>query len=146
MRTKLTVAVFLSTLLAPQLPPWLRKTRRILRRTPKRSRSSRSTWSRTTARCSTSSGAWQSKSVSLPKQPKKEQQSALKKLEGASGSEFDRAYMQQMVEDHEKALKLVQDTAKNAKDAELKQAAEKAAPEVQKHFDMAKQIAGKKSG
>jgi putative membrane protein len=87
-----------------------------------------------------------SKSVSLPKQPKKEHQSALKKLEGASGGEFDRAYIEQMVKDHEKTLKLVQDAAKNAKDPELKQAAEKAAPEVQKHLDMAKQLAGKKSG
>jgi putative membrane protein len=33
----------------------------------------------------------QSKGASLPKQPKKEHQSALKKLEGASGGEFDRA-------------------------------------------------------
>jgi putative membrane protein len=86
-----------------------------------------------------------SKGVSMPKQPKKEDQSALKKLEGASGGEFDRAYMEQMVKDHEKALKLAQDAAKNAKDRELKQAAEKAVPEIQKHLDMAKQIAAKKS-
>jgi putative membrane protein len=86
-----------------------------------------------------------SKGVSLPKQPKKEHRSALKKLEAASGEKFDRAYMEQMVKDHEKTLKLVQDAAKNAKDPELKQAAQKAAPEVQKHLDMAKQIASKKS-
>lgn len=43
----------------------------------------------------------------------------------------------------EKTLKLVQDAAKNAKDPELKQAAEKAAPEVEKHLQMAKQISGK---
>jgi putative membrane protein len=83
-----------------------------------------------------------SKGVELPKQPKKEHQAALKKLEGASGERFDRAYMDQMVKDHQKTLKLVQTTAKNAKDPELKQAAEKAAPEVEKHLEMAKQIAG----
>ena len=87
-----------------------------------------------------------SKRVSLPRAAKKDQQSALKKLEGASGERFDRAYMEQMVKDHEKALKLAQDAAGNAKDAELKQAAEKAAPEVQKHLDMAKEIAAKHSG
>jgi putative membrane protein len=65
-------------------------------------------------------------------------------LEGASGERFDRAYMDQMVKDHEKTLKLVQETAKNAKDPELKQAAEKAAPEVEKHLEMAKQISDKK--
>jgi putative membrane protein len=85
------------------------------------------------------------KGVSLPKQPKKEHQSALKKLQGVSGEQFDRAYMEQMVKDHEKTLKLVQDAAKSAKDPQLKQAAEKAVPEVQKHLDMAKQIADKKS-
>jgi putative membrane protein len=85
-----------------------------------------------------------SKGVELPKQPKKEHQAALKKLEGATGERFDRAYMDQMVKDHEKTLKLVQDAAKNAKDPELKQTAEKAAPDVQKHLEMAKQIAGNK--
>jgi putative membrane protein len=84
------------------------------------------------------------KGVQLPKQPKKEHQSALKKLEGMSGETFDRAYMDQMVKDHQKTLKLVQETAKNAKDPELKQAAENAAPDVQKHLAMAKQIAGDK--
>jgi putative membrane protein len=84
------------------------------------------------------------KGMQLPKQPKKEHQSALKKLEGMSGQEFDRAYMEQMVKDHDKTLKLVRETAKNAKDPELKQAAEKAAPDVEKHLAMAKQIAGDK--
>ncbi len=36
--------------------------------------------------------------------------------------------MQQMVRDHEDALKLAQNAAKNAKDADLKAAAEKAVP------------------
>ena len=88
----------------------------------------------------------QSKGVALPKEPGKAEKSALKKLQSESGAQFDKSYMQQMVKDHEKALKLVQDTAKTAKDAELKQAAEKAAPEVQQHLDMAKQLASQKSG
>jgi len=88
----------------------------------------------------------QAKGVSLPKGPGRAERAALKKLEAASGAEFDRTYVQQMVQGHEKALKLVQDTAKSAKDPELKQAAENAAPEVQQHLDMAKQLAGKKSG
>jgi putative membrane protein len=88
----------------------------------------------------------QSKAVSLPKAPAKAEKSALKKLQSESGAQFDRSYMQQMVKGHEKALKLVQDTANSAKDPQLKQAAEKAAPEVQQHLDMAKQIAAKQSG
>ena len=87
----------------------------------------------------------QSKGVSLPKEPARSEKSALKKLQSASGAQFDKSYMQQMVKDHQKALKLVQDTAKSAKDPELKQAAEQAAPEIQKHLDEAKEIAGKTS-
>ena len=87
-----------------------------------------------------------SKGVQLPKQPKKEHQSALKKLQGLSGEQFDRAYMEQMVKDHERTLKMLQDASKNAKDPELKQAAEKAVPDVQKHLQMAKQITDQKSG
>jgi putative membrane protein len=87
----------------------------------------------------------QSKGVALPKEASKAEKSALKKLQSASGAQFDKSYMQQMVKDHEKALKLVQDTAKSAKDPELKQAAEQAAPEIQKHLDEAKEIAGKTS-
>ena len=79
------------------------------------------------------------KGVSMPKQPKKEHQAALKKLQGSSGGEFDRMYMEQMVKDHERTLKMLQQAAKNAKDPQLKQAAEKAAPDVQKHVEMAKQ-------
>jgi putative membrane protein len=65
----------------------------------------------------------------------------MKKLQSASGAEFDKLFMTQMVKDHEDALKLVQDTAKNAKDAELKADAEKTAPVIQKHLDEAKRIA-----
>jgi putative membrane protein len=83
------------------------------------------------------------KGVSMPKGPKKEHQSALKKLQSASGGEFDRMYMEQMVKDHERTLKTLQEAAKNAKDPDVRQAAEKAAPHVEKHLDMARKIAEK---
>jgi putative membrane protein len=86
-----------------------------------------------------------SKGVQLPKQPNKEQQAAMKKLQSAKGEQFDRAFMSQMVKDHEKALKLAQAAAKNAKDPQLKALAEKAAPEIEKHLQMAKQISDKAS-
>jgi putative membrane protein len=78
------------------------------------------------------------KQVKLPDAPNKEQQATKAKLEKLSADDFDRAYAKQMVDDHQKTLKLVQDTAKNAKDADLKAAAEKAAPGVEKHLQMAK--------
>lgn len=66
---------------------------------------------------------------------------AMKKLDQASGAEFDKAFMTQMVKDHEDALKLVQNTAKSAKDPALKADAEKTAPLIEKHLEMAKSIA-----
>lgn len=81
------------------------------------------------------------KGMQLPSAPAKKHQEAMKKLQSASGAEFDKLFMTQMVKDHEDALKLVQDTAKNAKDAELKADAEKTAPVIQKHLDEAKRIA-----
>lgn len=84
------------------------------------------------------------KGVELPSEPSKQHQAAMKKLESASGDQFDRAYMEQMVRDHRDTLKLVERTAKRAKDTELKASAEKAAPDVRKHLEMAQQIAGAK--
>jgi putative membrane protein len=81
------------------------------------------------------------KGVQLPSAPAKKHQQAMKKLESASGAEFDKVFMQQMVKDHEDALKLVQGTAKNAKDPQLKADAEKTAPVIEKHLEEAKRIA-----
>ncbi len=86
-----------------------------------------------------------SKGIEMPKQPSKDQQAAMKKLQQAKGEEFDRAFMSHMVSDHQKALKLAQDAAQKASDPQFKALAEKAAPEIQKHLDMAKQVSDKAS-
>lgn len=79
--------------------------------------------------------------VTLPREPGKAQQDAMKKLrDQARGPEFDRAFMAQMVKDHQAALRLARDTAKNAKDPQLKAAAEKAVPEIRKHLQVAQQL------
>lgn len=80
------------------------------------------------------------KGAKVPSRPNKEHQAAMKKLEKASGETFDAAYMDQMVKDHKKALKLAQDTAKKAKDGQLKQAAQKASPKIQEHLKMAQDL------
>jgi putative membrane protein len=80
------------------------------------------------------------KGVQAPSQPAKKHQAAMKKLEKEKGEGFDKAFMQQMVKDHEEALKLHQDAAKNAKDPQLKAAAEKSVPVIQKHLEEAKSI------
>jgi len=85
----------------------------------------------------------QSKEVTLPATLKARHQSMMKKLEDLSGDEFDRAYMAQMVKDHGEALTLVQKTAKQSKDDELKAAAQKAAPEIRAHLDTAQKLSGR---
>ena len=82
----------------------------------------------------------QSKGVQMPEEPSRAQQRAMKRLQDQKGERFDRAYMSQMVQDHEKTLKLVRDAAKNAKDPQLKAMAQKAAPDIEQHLQMAKQI------
>lgn len=82
----------------------------------------------------------QAKGVDLPTAPDRKHQRLMKKLESASGEDFDRAYMSAMVRDHRDALKVAQRTAKSAKDSELKSSAQKAAPEIQDHLKMAQEI------
>jgi putative membrane protein len=89
-------------------------------------------------------GLAKKKGVAMPKDAGKEHRTQLRKLAKLSGEQFDRAYMDDMVKDHEKDLKLVQEAQKNAKDPELKAAVEKAAPVIQKHLEMAKQISSRR--
>jgi putative membrane protein len=84
----------------------------------------------------------QAKEVTLPAAAKPKHQTAMKKLQDLSGGEFDRAYMTQMVKDHGETLTLVQKTAKQAKDDELKAAAKKAEPAIRRHLDTAQKLAG----
>jgi putative membrane protein len=82
----------------------------------------------------------QAKGLKPPAAPARKHQEALKKLQGLSGDEFDRRYMQQMVKDHDEASKLAEKTAKEAKDAELKAHAQKGAPHIKEHLAMARKL------
>ena len=81
------------------------------------------------------------KGMPTPKAPDAKHQAAAKKLEAMSGEAFDRAYMEQMVKDHQQTLELVQRAAAQAKDAELRAHAQKAIPHVQQHLQMAQSLA-----
>jgi putative membrane protein len=61
-------------------------------------------------------------------------------LNKKSGADFDREYMEQQVQDHEGALKLVQNVAKDAKDGDIKAMAQKAEPHVKGHLDEARKL------
>jgi len=66
------------------------------------------------------------------------------RLSNLRGDDFDRAYMQQMVKDHEDAVKLFETEANSGQDADLKALAKKTLPTLHMHLDMARKVAGVK--
>jgi putative membrane protein len=65
----------------------------------------------------------------------------LKDLDKASGAEFDRKFMTEMVKAHERDLKDFQKAAKDARDPQLKSFAEKTAQSIEEHLQHARPIA-----
>jgi putative membrane protein len=61
-------------------------------------------------------------------------------LSRLSGAEFDRKYIDRMVDDHEKAVNDLEDKAEGADNAEIKSWASKTLPKVREHLEMAKRI------
>ena len=61
-------------------------------------------------------------------------------LRQKSGDDFDREYMEQMVQDHEGAMKMGEKIAKEAKDPEIKALAQKAAPHIKQHLEEARKL------
>lgn len=66
------------------------------------------------------------------------QWSRLRRLERASGSRFDRVYVEQQIEAHEIAVELHRNFAENGDDPTLRAYAEAAAPVEQQHLDQAR--------
>ena len=83
------------------------------------------------------------KGLTLPGTPSAEEQKAQKDLSSKSGPAFDKAYMSNMVKDHEKDAKEFDKASKSVKDPDLKSWASKTLTVVQDHLKMAKEINGK---
>lgn len=77
------------------------------------------------------------KRVSLPTAPAREQQGQAEKMQKLSGPAFDQAYVEQMVEDHRKAVDLFTKASRDAKDADVKAYAARILPTLQEHLKMA---------
>lgn len=80
------------------------------------------------------------KNITLPTALDADHQKKLDDLSKKSGADFDKAYASEMVSGHKSTLKLMEDEAKDAKDAELKAFATKTAPVVQSHLVMINKI------
>lgn len=83
------------------------------------------------------------KNVTLPTELDAEHKALMTRLQGLSGAEFDKAYMDAMVDDHEKTVDLFQNQADDGDDADVKAFASKTLPNLKAHLQMAKDINGK---
>jgi putative membrane protein len=70
----------------------------------------------------------------------KEHHAALKKLEGMSGTEFDREFVRMAVKDHEKDVKEFEKASQKAEDSDLKAFAQKTAPVLREHLQQAQSL------
>ena len=78
-----------------------------------------------------------SKGVDLPTQPSGEHKLTMDKLAKLSGAEFDREYMEAMVDDHKEDIEKFETQADKGKDPELKKFASENLPILKKHLELA---------
>jgi putative membrane protein len=71
-----------------------------------------------------------------------EQKQLKQKLEGLSGTQFDRQYVEHMVQDHEKTIPAFEKEAKEGHNPMIKAYAEDVTPVLQQHLAEVKELAG----
>ncbi len=75
------------------------------------------------------------KDVTVPQQLDEKHRRTHRRLSKMRGAEFDRAYMRDMVEDHEKDVKKFRQEAEHANDADLKGFAQQTLPVLEQHLE-----------
>ncbi len=75
-----------------------------------------------------------------PDRPAEDRQQARERLSQLSGAEFDREYMRLMVEQHEEAVRKVEEHAGRAENEHVRQWAETTVPTLRKHLERAREI------
>ena len=83
--------------------------------------------------------------LEVPKALDAEHERLRQKLQSLHGKAFDEQYMNGMVEDHEKVVKLFQQEERSGHNPELKQFAQKTLPTLQDHQKMALELSHKVS-
>lgn len=87
------------------------------------------------------------KGVTLPSTPDAETQAMVTKMQGMSGADFDKMYVQESgVKGHEKLDQVMSTVESSASDANLKSLAKAAHPLVKTHLKVSKDVVGKMSG
>lgn len=85
----------------------------------------------------------QQKNVPLPTKLEHKHKSMVDKLNKASGSDFDKKYMSEMVKDHKDDVDEFKKATQKVKDPELKAWAEKTLPVLEQHLQQAREVAPK---
>lgn len=81
-----------------------------------------------------------SKKVELPTEPSTIAKGKAKLLDSKTGADFDKAYVSDMVSNHEKAVELFAKAANKGEDADVKAFAAKTLPTLQSHLKMAQEL------
>jgi putative membrane protein len=83
------------------------------------------------------------KNITLPTSIGNDAQKDMDDMMKKKGNDFDKAYMNMMLDDHKKDVKEFEKAAKDCKDAEIKTFAGKTLPVLLAHLDSTKAITGK---
>jgi putative membrane protein len=78
--------------------------------------------------------------ITLPEQPGLKHKTTASKLGNMSGKDFDKAYTQEMIKDHEEDVALFKKEAESGSNPDLKAFAQKTLPTLQEHLDMIRKI------
>jgi putative membrane protein len=82
-----------------------------------------------------------SKGVDVPKGLSAKDKATRDRLSKLSGAEFDKAYMQDMLRDHQKDVSEFRAESTKAKDSDVKSFASKTLPTLEEHLNQAKSVA-----
>jgi putative membrane protein len=88
----------------------------------------------------------QQKGVSLPSNVSGKDKRVAKMLGAKQGPDFDRAYIHDMVKDHEEDIAEFRDEAEHGRDPDVKAWAQKTLPTLEQHLAMARKVAGQLNG
>ncbi|MEG5046269.1 DUF4142 domain-containing protein [Microcoleus sp. B4-C1] len=80
------------------------------------------------------------KEVKLPTEMSTQNKALMERLSGLSGTSFDRAYKQAMIDSHNQAIALFQAQSQQGQDPELKAWATQKLPNLQAHLQMVNQM------
>jgi putative membrane protein len=80
------------------------------------------------------------KGIQLPQELPEDAQQKYDELQQLSDAEFDQAYMDEMVQDHQKDIELFEQQAESGEDPDLRAFAEESLPTLREHLERAKEV------